>query len=717
MSDPRAELVATARRISRTRLFAWILTGLGVGAGAGGLAAWFFGDPGAGIPSIVAALLATATISWLDRHQRPVGPLELARHLDRVVPELEESATLLLRPAESLGGLALLQRARVVERLTSRGLAGALPPSPLRWATALCATGALVGAGLLAIATRSGAAAGDSARLPYSTWTALAVGLVSFDVRPLAYTGLKPRRSDGPEIEAAEGAAVTLSAEIRGYPEAGWVLFTSGDSTRLEPASYGRWSATFTAARSTLVQVRVVARDGTVATSDDYRITVRPDRPPVLVVLKPDPRVEFASGQRAVTPVKVLANDDYGLDSVFIAATLTSGRGEAVTFRRLTLPFTSRERRRDGGLVLATHIDLADHGLAEGDELYFTVEATDRRAPLPNRARSETVVLSIRDTSSVVTAEASKLALNAEPEYFRSQRQIIIDTERLLEERRRLSKSAFQARSNGLGIDQGLLRLRYGQFLGEEFEEEVPVSGREHAGEDQPVDLTEEAADSAAADPSAPYRHEHDDAENATLLALSVKEKLKLAVGAMWQAELHLRTGAPRRALPFEYKALELIKMVQQDARVYVQRVGFEPPPIDIAGKRLTGKLKEVRSHGFATTMLAADSLAPIRTAIAAVTRAVTLPESTDARDLEEAGRGVARLAVDDPLLLTALRALRRLISSLDRGPPCGACARDAERSLWAVLPAPLPAPAPVAARTESPVSRRFARLLERAEP
>jgi hypothetical protein len=60
---------------------------------------------------------------------------------------------------------------------------------------------------------------------------------------------------------------------------------------------------------------------------------------------------------------------------------------------------------------------------------------------------------------------------------------------------------------------------------------------------------------------------------------------------------------------------------------------------------------------------------------------------------------------------------MRRLIASLDRGPFCDACARDAQRALWAVLPAPLPAPAPVVARMESPVSRRYARLLERSSP
>ena len=56
------------------------------------------------------------------------------------------------------------------------------------------------------------------------------------------------------------------------------------------------------------------------------------------------------------------------------------------------------------------------------------------------------------------------------PEYFRSQRQIIIDSEKLLREKKCIAKETFNARSNSLAYDQKVLRLRYGEFLGEEFE-------------------------------------------------------------------------------------------------------------------------------------------------------------------------------------------------------------------------------------------------------
>ncbi|MEZ5520658.1 MAG: hypothetical protein R3F08_04170 [Dokdonella sp.] len=56
------------------------------------------------------------------------------------------------------------------------------------------------------------------------------------------------------------------------------------------------------------------------------------------------------------------------------------------------------------------------------------------------------------------------------PAYFRSQRQIIIDTETLIGERTSLAADTFTVEIDSIGVDQKILRLRYGQFLGEEFE-------------------------------------------------------------------------------------------------------------------------------------------------------------------------------------------------------------------------------------------------------
>ena len=58
------------------------------------------------------------------------------------------------------------------------------------------------------------------------------------------------------------------------------------------------------------------------------------------------------------------------------------------------------------------------------------------------------------------------------------EQQIIIDAEALLAQKRRLDAAAFLKRSDELGVDQRLLRLRYGQFVGMEAEETPKASGR-----------------------------------------------------------------------------------------------------------------------------------------------------------------------------------------------------------------------------------------------
>src|SRR5690606_27385490 len=265
------------------------------------------------------------------------------------------------------------------------------------------------------------------------------------------------------------------------------------------------------------------------------------------------------------------------------------------------------------------------------DELYFHALARDRRRPEPNEGRSGTVFISLADTAAAGSGLIAGISLPAAPEYFRSQRQIIIDTERLIADAKSLPADIFRERANGIGIDQGLLRLRYGQFTGEEFEESVS---------------TDEA-------------HDHDDPENATLLAPSVRTRLNAAIAEMWEAELRLRTYRPTEALPYEYRALELIKSIQQESRVYVQRAGFEPPPLEPDRKRLTGETRAVRSRSVSDSAPHDPPRAGTRRALDALRQLATgSGASTAHRAALEAGESelAALAAQGEPAALDGLR-------------------------------------------------------------
>ena len=83
-----------------------------------------------------------------------------------------------------------------------------------------------------------------------------------------------------------------------------------------------------------------------------------------------------------------------------------------------------------------------------GDELYFYVETQDYKAPRPNISRTETYFAVIRDTTSYEFSVEGTLGVDRMPDYFRSQRQLIIDTEKLIKKRKTLSNEDFNFTSN-----------------------------------------------------------------------------------------------------------------------------------------------------------------------------------------------------------------------------------------------------------------------------
>ncbi|EMR01375.1 hypothetical protein [Cesiribacter andamanensis] len=254
-------------------------------------------------------------------------------------------------------------------------------------------------------------------------------------------------------------------------------------------------------------------------------------------------------------------------------------------------------------------------GMQPGDELYYRLEGFDTKPPRGQHRRSNTWFYQWKDTAQAVSGLSSGLALDREPEYFRSQRQIIIDTEKLIRTQASTPVARWEKANQDLAVDQKLLRLRYGKFLGEEFEstaggysaphndeeEEEDHAGHEHeeGEEHERHDIhMEEHEIPAGAEPAAGllhmFGHAHDTEEGATFYEESIKVKLKAALSEMWEAEKYLRLSQPRQALPYEYRALRMIKEVQQSSRIYVERVGLELPTLIPAEHRLKGEQAKI---------------------------------------------------------------------------------------------------------------------------
>ena len=374
-------------------------------------------------------------------------------------------------------------------------------------------------------------------------------------------------------------------------------------------------SKTFTLNQSAIFQIEYQEKDSLISLKPEVLEVIR-DNPPVLSTNLQENRyeIDFEAVPKGFQ-LDLDIEDDYGIISADIIMTLSRGEGEAVKFREMKQSIsgilnTLKRQQLNISLPLDTF------SLEPGDELYFYFAAMDNKVPKANMGRTDVYFLSVADTSEQELVEYEGFALTNEAEYFKSQRQIIIDTEALLEEKDRITQEEFEQRSNTIGADQKLLRLRYGVFLGEEFETtgglgEIDHSGHdhgdlEHEEEEHDHDAHEGHEHESEGNFSNPifnetpeleaYVHAHDDSELSTFLDAEVKAKLKEALANMWEAELFLRTYKPTEALPYEYKALKLIKDVKRASRIYVERMGFEPPPIDKDKKRLTGDLDKIKA-------------------------------------------------------------------------------------------------------------------------
>jgi hypothetical protein len=254
-------------------------------------------------------------------------------------------------------------------------------------------------------------------------------------------------------------------------------------------------------------------------------------------------------------------------------------------------------------------------------------------------------------------------AINVKPDYFRSQRQIIIETEQLLRDQDTISVQQFKSRSNELGVDQKLLRLRYGKFLGEESEANIGDS-RFDTDEDHGSGGSVAFGDANAVIDA--YSHKHDNAEDASFFDAETKKQLKAVLTEMWGSELKLRTFFPKEALPFEYKALRLLKELQQSSRAYVAKTNVKTTPLKFE-KRLTGELTKILPQPLHFDLLkTTDVEASIRKTMGALLsiRAKEIPNANTLMEMQITLVSLNRLAIDRPAdYLLAYESFKRLLA------------------------------------------------------
>lgn len=478
---------------------------------------------------------------------------------------------------------------------------------------------------------------------------------IALSITPPAYTRKAKREQDKFNFSAEGGAMVSWRIKTNVSIKKALLIFNDKEKIALKDAVNGEeWTTQKSITQPGFYQVSI---DGKL--SDLYQIQVVKDAPPVIHLKSPKQYTYIDGGEAQKVNINAALNDDYGIAEALIMATVAKGRGEGVKFKEYKLSFDESFAGRPAYDVQKL-VSLPALNMEPGDELYFYVQAKDTHQ---QQSRTDVFTVAIQDTAELLSMDGVLSASNIKPEFFRSERQIIIDAEKLLKDKDSISVEKFNARSNDLGIDQKLLRLRYGKFLGEEDEAQEAPRGADNLSD--PKDF------SNGAKILKEYTDDHDKAEDAQFFEPAIKAQLKATLTEMWKAELQLRLYKPQSALPFAYKALRLLKDLQQKSRSFVAKTSYNPPPLK-PEKRLSGELdKIIQPVNKQEIKPGKDQLEALKKALNVLEQLKLNPHlnASDNRILQVANQQLSMRASAQPgLYLSALAGMRRILLAQKAG-------------------------------------------------
>lgn len=670
---------------------------------------------------------------WRQKNAWPTSERVL-KHLDRAFPVMQESAALLVQHPESLSQLQQAQQQHLSAQLQQLPFPQLLPVTKWRVAKKQF----LIGAGLAVLFSLLSPFVPHGLGLNQLSDLAKTIlpGSIQAEfenthvwqikIQPPAYTRLEAQSSTQPGLTVAQGSAVHWELNFPKSVKNLVVHNRPGESFELGNGKTFQWNQQLNQSGYYYLEYQ----SGKQAVKSDYfPLEIQPDQAPSIVVNQPlETRTEILPGGAKIFPLELEVGDDYGVAGGELVVTVAKGTGESVKFREKKMALSGWSEKPGTQQTLHATLTFSDWEAEPGDELYFYAQVWDNRHPEPNYTRSDTFFAVLLGGEEPMALDTEGILVKPVRAYFRSMRQIIIDTEKLLSQSDEISAAEFRRRSENLGVDQKVLRLRYGQFLGEEFESSIGAEGHteeeanhhghdhhddhdhEHEHEDAKGGESDIPEDLHAHDHGPPESgivedtvvlnqnikdllpagllHDHDDAETASFFDPKMKLQLKEALSEMWSSELFLRTVEPGRSLPYQYRALKMIKELQQMSRVYEQKAGIETPPLEPEKKRLTGEHEKMAS------------LRQIQT-FQPETKEAVLRQFWQALQQPNAAIDERLLAQTKPLLESAaLKEPGKYVKTLEavdqlenRSEECGNCRAVLSETVWQLLPQIVPEP------------------------
>lgn len=630
--------------------------------------------------SIIFAVVCISITLYIKPWQLSLA--QVSSYIDSNLKSVEYSSGLLLLPEAQLSSLAKLQKEKVTLAI-KENIKGLKPKTNLARSVIICSllilSGILINHFKIFEGNTSPSTSPEENKIVFKPKDSASIKITPpvltdqlLTIQYPSYTNTPPFSTSKMDIEALEGSLISWKIKFSTAVDSVILKSNEGYNTmRLKGESY---YTSKTLKTSNFYNFKFNDTLGGSYVSELFAIEAIKDKAPVIKIDDLTPFTTFTYNDKKLLRFNTTLTDDFGIAQAAIIATVSKGSGESVKFREEQLSFDNTFTKGAKQQQLSKSIDLDKLKMEPGDELYFYITTSDFKSPNPNTTRSETFFAVIQDTTTYDFAVEGTMGVDLMPAYFRSQRQLIIDTEKLIAEKPELQKQVFNSRSNALGYDQKSLRLKYGEFMGDEAEsgiqkteagdldqehqseEEDPLaeyshnhdSDNEHNLVDHSQENHEEDDDE---DPLHDYLHNHDDPEESTLFTQSLKSKLRQALNVMWDAELHLRLYEPQKSLPYQYRALKLLQEIKNSARIYVHRIGFDPPPIK-EDKRLTGDIDEVSNFRKKEDFDRQYKFEHIHKTISRLEEIISNNEvifEGDRKLFEQAGSELAELAIQEP--------------------------------------------------------------------
>jgi hypothetical protein len=295
----------------------------------------------------------------------------------------------------------------------------------------------------------------------------------------------------------------------------------------------------------------------------------RADAPPRIALVSPTKDTTLRSAQLVIN-LDATATDDIGLRGAYFEYLITTGSGEIFNARTVTTPIVSFGGSRRGS-IRAT-LDFASLKLKQGDVVSIRAIAQDGNALFgPGTATSDTRTFRIaraEEYDSVAVDPGAPLPVDTAAV---SQRMLIMMTEKLIKEKKTITRGELVRRSGEIGDLEDRIRKRVEEILYE-------LEGGGEAAEE------EEAG--TPPDPSKTLEGEESDQVRAVQ-----NPDLFEAFNALWAAVRSLQIAEPDSALPPMRIALKALDRARLANRLYLRGI---PPRVvvDIARVRMSGKDK-----------------------------------------------------------------------------------------------------------------------------